>query len=105
MFPNDEDGQVLQMLWKEGVNFKEPQNLDFYIVCPNEQSLINSLQQLEENDFIAEGFFYEEDDEWSCMVYVNTMLNHATIVEIQAVLDELVNPFDAHSDGWGMMVE
>lgn len=28
-FPNDEDGQVLKMLYKSGVDFKQPQNVDF----------------------------------------------------------------------------
>ena len=34
-FPNDEDGQVLKMLYKEGVDFKELQNVDFFVAVPD----------------------------------------------------------------------
>ncbi|WP_375781413.1 ribonuclease E inhibitor RraB [Peribacillus simplex] len=30
-FPNDEDGQVLKMLNKQGVDFTEPQDVDFLL--------------------------------------------------------------------------
>lgn len=37
-FPNDEDGQVLKMLYKKGVDFNEAQDVEFFISVPDKQS-------------------------------------------------------------------
>lgn len=41
-FPNDEDGQVLKMLYKQGVDFKERQNIEFSVSVPDKK-LTNGL--------------------------------------------------------------
>lgn len=37
-FSNDEDVQVLKMLYKQGVDFKEPQDVDFFVAVPDKKS-------------------------------------------------------------------
>ncbi len=36
-FPKDEDGQVLKMLYKKGVNFSQLHEVDFFIAVPNQE--------------------------------------------------------------------
>jgi len=105
MFPNDADGQVLKSFKKEGVDFSQPHDVDFQIACADEESLQATLTVLHHNDFKVEGFYDEEYDEWYCTVQMNMLLEYQPIMDMQEKLDELVKPYDAYSDGWGVMVD
>ncbi|EMR05525.1 hypothetical protein C772_02497 [Bhargavaea cecembensis DSE10] len=102
MFPNDDDGLVLQMLKDEGIDFSIPQPLDFAISCPDKRSAKKILKALKREGFTAE--IEEDEGEWSCYAFVVTHLDYDTIVEIQERLHQLATPFDGQSDGWGVMV-
>lgn len=104
-FPNDEDGQVLKMLYKEGVNFKQPQNVDFFVTVPDKKSGESVLKALTDNGFICELEQDEDTEEYTCFCFVKMLLNHKDIVNIQKQLDELSNPYDGSTDGWGVMVD
>ncbi|WP_430000485.1 ribonuclease E inhibitor RraB [Metabacillus fastidiosus] len=36
-FPNDDDGQVLKMIYNEGIDFNEPQHVDFFVAVPDKK--------------------------------------------------------------------
>lgn len=104
-FPKDEDGQVLKMLYKEGVDFNKSQNVDFFVAIPDKKSGEAVLKALSDDGFNCE---LEEDDEtkdWTCYCFVNMLLVHKDIVNIQKRLDEISQPYDGYSDGWAVMVE
>ncbi|PLT31735.1 ribonuclease E inhibitor RraB [Peribacillus deserti] len=103
-FPNYEAGQVLKMLYKQGVDFKKPQDVDFFIAVPDKKSGESIVKALE-----ADGVSYkleqdEETEEWTCLCYVNLLLNE-DIVNIQKRLDSLSSPYNVYVDGWGVMIE
>ena len=74
MFPNDEDGQVLKMLKKSGVDFSQKHAVDFHVACAGEKSIEATLEILHAQGFQIEGFYDEEQDDWYCTIQVN-MLN------------------------------
>lgn len=105
MFPNDEDGQVLKMLKKSGVDFSQKHAVDFHVACAGEKSIEATLEILHAQGFQVEGFYNEEQDDWYCTIQVNMLLEYEPIVEMQEKLNKLVKPFDAYSDGWGVLVD
>lgn len=104
-FPNDEDGQVLKMLYKNGVDFKKPQDVDFFVAVPDKKSGEAVLKALSDEGFHCELEQDEETEDWTCYCFVKMLLIHEEIVNIQKRLDELSEPFGGYSDGWGVMVD
>ena len=104
-FPNDEDGQVLKMLYKQGVDFKELQNVDFFIAVPDKKSGEAILIALKNDGFNCELAQDDETKEWTCYCFIKMLLNHEDIIDIQKRLDALSKPYDGYSDGWGVMVD
>ncbi|MFB5284874.1 ribonuclease E inhibitor RraB [Peribacillus sp. Hz7] len=104
-FPSDDDGQVLKMLYKEGVDFKEPQNVDFFVAVPDKSSGESVLKSLRDEGFSCELEQDDETEEWTCFCLIKMLLNYDDIIDIQKRLDELSKPYDGYSDGWAVMVE
>lgn len=104
-FPNDEDGQVLKMLYKEGLDLNKPQNIDFFVAAPDEERAIQIGKVIEQAGFQVEPLYNEELKDWTCYVYVNLFLSYEIIIEIQVRLHTLAKPFDGYIDGWAAMVE
>ncbi|MFJ6207375.1 ribonuclease E inhibitor RraB [Lysinibacillus sp. NPDC092081] len=105
MFPSDEDGQILKMLYDEGIDFNLEHNIDFFIACPSEKDAINIINDLSKKEFSCEAFYDEESQEWSSIVYISAKLQYNTIVEIQSILNKIALPHGGYSDGWGVMVD
>lgn len=104
VFPNDEDGQVLKMLSKQGVDFTEPQNIDFVIAVPAKKNGKVILETLRSEGFNCELEQDEETEEWTCYCFITMLLKYKEIVDIQKRLDELSKPHDGYTEGWGLMV-
>lgn len=104
VFPNDEDGQVLKMLYKQGVDFKEPQNVDFLVAVPDKKNGKAILETLRSDGFNCELEQDEETEEWTCYCFITMLLNYEEIIDIQKRLDELSKPYDGYTEGWGLMV-
>lgn len=104
-FPKDEDGQVLKMLYKDGVDFKKTQNVDFFVAVPDKKSGECVLKALSDNGFNCELEQDEETEAWTCYCFVKMLLIHEDIVNIQKQLDGLSKPYDGYTDGWGVMVD
>lgn len=104
-FPNDDDGQVLKMLYKKGIDFNKPQNVDFFVAVPDEKSGEVILKVLEREGFECELSQDEEDEEWTCYCLVKMLLTYEDIINIQKRLDDLSKTYGGYSDGWGVMVD
>jgi hypothetical protein len=104
-FPKDEDGQVLKMLYKKGVDFNKPQDVDFFVAVPDKMSGDTVLKILSDNGFNCELEQDDESKEWTCYCIKKMLLKYEAIIDIQKRLDELSKPYGGYSDGWGLMVE
>lgn len=104
VFLNDEDGQVLKMLSKQGVDFTEPHNIDFVIAVPAKKNGKAILETLRSEGFNCELEQDEETEEWTCYCFITMLLKYEEIVDIQKRLDELSKPHDGYTEGWGLMV-
>ena len=104
-FPNDEDGQVLKMLYKQGVDFTEPQDVDFFIAVPDKKSGEAVLKSLRDDGLICELEQDDETEEWTCYCFTKMLLNYEDIIDIQKRLNGLIKPYGGQTDGWGVMVD
>jgi regulator of RNase E activity RraB len=104
-FPNDVDGQALQSLYKDGLNFKKPQSVEFFVAVPDRATGEKVSQVLKEEGFNC---FLEQDedtDEWACCCSKKMLLNYNELVKMQKELTALAQPHGGYSDGWGVFVD
>lgn len=104
-FPKDEDGKVLNMLYKEGLNFKKPHMIDFYIAIPDQKNGDAILKALSDKGYKFMMEYDDDEEEWTCFGSVKMHLKHNEIVAMQKKLDEISKPLGGHADGWGVMTE
>jgi hypothetical protein len=104
-FPNDEDGQVLKMLYKQGVDFNDPQDVEFFIAVPDKQSGEAVLKALSDDGLNCELEQDDETEEWTCYCLKKMLLNYEEIIDIQKRLDGLSIPYGGQTDGWGVMID
>ncbi|MGG3235827.1 ribonuclease E inhibitor RraB [Priestia flexa] len=101
MFPKDEDGQVLQMLYKSGVDFTKPHEVDFYITVPNQTDGHDFLKVLKKEGLECFLDYDEETNDWTCCCFKKMYLRYEDIINIQTKINELGKPYNAYVDGWG----
>lgn len=104
-FPKDEDGQVLKMLYKRGVNFNQLHEVDFFIAVPNQDCGEKVLSEVKKLGLTCELQYEEEFEEWTCICSKEMLLNYEDIVEIQNDLNELSRGLGGYVDGWGTFAE
>lgn len=105
MFPKDEDGKVLKMLYQSGVNFEKQHEVDFYIAVPN-QTNGEALQKALEKENMQNSLEYDsETDEWTCYYVKKMYLRYEDIISIQTKINEIGKPYNAYVDGWGTFAE
>ena len=104
-FPNDADGNALQSLYKDGVNFKKPQSVEFFVAVPDQATGEKLSQVLKEEGFNS---FLEQDDEteeWACCCSKRMLLNYNELIAIQKKLNTISKQYGGFSDGWGVFVD
>jgi hypothetical protein len=104
-FPNDADGEALRSLYKDGLNFKKPQSVEFFVAVPNQatgEKLLPVLKGAGFNGFLEQD---DETDEWVCCFSKRMLLNYSELMKIQKQLDQLSKPHGGYSDGWGVFVD
>ncbi|MFS0767072.1 ribonuclease E inhibitor RraB [Peribacillus phoenicis] len=99
-FPKDEDGEVLELLYKSGVDFNQKHVVDFFVAVPNQKLGEELLIQLKGKEFDCELEQDEETKEWTCFCSKEMFLKYDEIIEVQKRLDELSKPYGGYTDGW-----
>lgn len=104
-FPKDADGRVLKMLYKEGLDFNKPQQVEFIVAVPDEKNGELILKEVMKKGFTGTLEQDEEEEEWTCYCLVDMLLTHEGVVDIQKQLDEISEPYEGYSDGWGVLIK
>jgi hypothetical protein len=114
-FPNDEDGSVLNILAKQGLDMNASIEIEFAVYAPNEKCADLIATAMNKSGFEAEVDFDEgELDEgeemteenkefwpsWSVYYVVSMIPSYDEIVAIQKNLDGIAKPLGGYSDGW-----
>lgn len=104
-FPNDANGEALRSLYKDGIDFKKQQSVDFFVAVPDKKTGEKLMIVLKEEGFNCFLDQDDETDEWACCCSKRLLLNYNTVVEIQNTLDKISKPHGGFSDGWGVFVD
>jgi hypothetical protein len=104
-FPNDADGDALRSLYKEGLDFKKQQSVEFFVAVPDQTTGEKLTQVLKEEGFNCFLDQDDETDEWACCCSKRMLLNYNEIIKIQNNLNNLSKPHGGYSDGWGVFVD
>lgn len=107
-FPDDADGQALQMLAESGSDFGKPMDIDIHIAAPGEEEAIQVANAAAAQGFRTEIYFDDEIEEdaenanepWTCQCSKVMLLSYESILEVQDSLNEVAKPHGCYVDGW-----
>lgn len=102
-FPDDDNGDVLRRMKREGDDFTKPRDVDFSVVFTS-----NSSAEEFAKHFALRGLkvsVQELDRErellWDVTVTHYMLLTHAEITQIEEALEVMATPLGGRNDGWG----
>ena len=102
-FPDDENGDVLRRLQKNGDNLAKPRDVDFTVVFANEES----AQEFAEH-FIRHGYKVSvgnsncvPDLPWDVVVTKHMVPSHNEITQTEETLQDIADGLGGRNDGWG----
>ncbi len=102
-FPDDDNGDVLRRLQKNGDNLTESRVVDFTVVFATEES----AQEFAEH-FLRHGYKVSvrnsncvQDLPWDAVVEKNMVPSHGGITQFEEELQEIAEGLGGRNDGWG----
>lgn len=104
-FPNDANGELLELMQGEGIDLSQIYMLDFYVVFGSEKQGQLAIEPVKAA-FDGAGLFLnfsEEAGQWELRLQQEMVPEHGAITAIEQRLAELCKPFKGKVDGWGML--
>jgi hypothetical protein len=102
-FPNDDNGDVLRRLQRNGDNLTKPRDVDFTVVFATEES----AQEFAER-FLRHGYKVSvrnsncvQDLPWDAVVKKHMVPSHSGITQFEEELQEIAESLGGRNDGWG----
>ena len=109
-YPDDIDGEVLQMIADDGNDMSKPMIVDYHVAAATEDTAEKIASAAEKLGYevaidFDDGEDAEEDEEitepWTCTCRRQMLLQYDAVVAAQKQLDEIARPLGGYSDGWG----
>ena len=109
-YPDDIDGEVLQMIADDGNDMSKPMIVDYHVAAATEDTAEKIASAAEKLGYevaidFDDGEDAEEDEEitepWTCTCRREMLLEYDAVVAAQKQLDEIARPLGGYSDGWG----
>lgn len=100
-FPDDADGHALYRIWKQGKDLSKPHNIDFFVALTGEEAGKKLQLLVEEQGFQCSLEQDSDTGKWTLYCTKRMTLNYQQLIDTQALLDKLSQPFGGYSDGWG----
>ncbi len=104
-FPQDADGDVLQMLLERGVNLSSSREIDFYCFA-KDRDTANKIKK----EVVLPGFSNKiskdpaeeiPDKIFSVYFCCNMVPDYDAIIKVQDLLNKQLKKFETYCDGWG----
>jgi Regulator of ribonuclease activity B len=104
-YPDDENGDVLRMMLKNGDDLSIPREIDFSVIFPTEDAAIKFAVHALKNELKVSFAPYEGNDEmpWQVQAHVFMLPTHENITGFELLLAEQSAEYGGQNDGWGSM--
>jgi len=106
-FPDDAEGQALQMIAETGSDFSKPMDVDIDIAAPDEEIAMQLANAMGALGFRTEVYFDDEiedvegaSEQWTCQCSKVMLLSYEGILQVQEELNQLAKPLGGYVDGW-----
>jgi len=100
-YPDDADGQALARIAADGSDMSRPMLVDFHIAAPDEARAERIAQAVAKQSYQTQLEYDEKMQEWTVWCSRHMIATHPAVQQAQAELDELSQPYDGFTDGWG----
>lgn len=106
-FPDDENGDVLWRMARNGDNLAKSREIDFSVIFPTEDAALDFAVQLLRNDLKVSFAAYDGNEElpWQVQVHVCMEPTHANITDFENQLAEGAAELGGRNDGWGSLAQ
>ena len=108
-FPDDDDGDVLRSLQRQGVDLSKPRSIDFYCYARDRATADQIAAFLDEYGFKSDVSDCDEPEPAPLRysVYAATWMvpDYDALLRTQAEINDLLRQFGTHCDGWGTLVD
>lgn len=100
-FPDDENGDVLRNMQRDGDDLSQARNIDFEHIFPlKEKALVFAGRVANHSDTVQKSW-YEEARCWNVRVTRHMVPDHSAITGLERALEAIAREEGGDSDGWG----
>jgi hypothetical protein len=100
-FPEDENGDVLFGLWKQGTDLTNSRTVDFSLIFPAKEQAESMAAKLSAREGNVEVSFFDAKACWDLCFSVQMVPSWTAITEMEEWLSVVAAPHQGKNDGWG----
>ncbi len=106
-FPDDENGDVLRRMQRNGDDFTRPRDIDFSVVFPSELAAEEFAEGFRRSGFKVSVKQWEAERElpWDVTVTQYMLPTHAGVTEMEETLEHSAVALGGQNDGWGCFAQ
>ena len=110
-YPNDSDGDALRRVAADGSDLSQPMEVDFMVDVHSAESGDRIAAAAQELGYRSKGVENSSEDDdgedddlpgrWTVTCTKHMIVTYRSVVDAQAELDRIGEPFGGRCDGWG----
>jgi hypothetical protein len=101
--PNDENGDVLRRMIKNGDDLSQPRMMDFCYIFPERRQALAFAEIVDDKDLNVCISYNKERDMWDAIVKRYMIPTHTDITTFELSLATHAELVGGEADGWGCM--
>jgi len=99
--PNDENGDVLRLMIKNGDNLSQPRMMDFCYIFPERRQALAFAEIVDDRELEVCISYKKERDMWDAIVKRYMIPTHQDITTFELSLAAHAESVGGEADGWG----
>jgi len=101
--PNDENGDVLRLMIKNGDDLSQPRMMDFCYIFPERRQALAFAEIVDDRELEVCISYNEKRDMWDAIVKRYMVPTHQGITALELSLATHAELVGGEADGWGCM--
>ncbi|MCH8536664.1 MAG: ribonuclease E inhibitor RraB [Alkalimonas sp.] len=103
-FPDDANGDMLQVLTEAGLDLTQPTALDFYLIFKRQDKAERAEQALvTQYPHEPVSLYCNPANQWEIKITLTMLPSYDAISQQEKEFDAFARKFAGHHDGWGVM--